>query len=114
MVFKPRQFHNAIRGNWTGKIKRPFTSFNPSLTCAASTVDGNSISVSGQRELGPLRCAYYMALYDTIAFLFYNYLTGINVTFIPSGVTIANGVASVCGRREGGIHCRICVLCYLG
>ena len=31
-----------------------FTSVYPSLTCAAATADGNSLSVSGQGELGPL------------------------------------------------------------
>ena len=30
-----------------------FASVYPLLTCAASTADGNSLSVSGQGELGP-------------------------------------------------------------
>ena len=31
-----------------------FTSVYPSLNCAASAADGNSISMSGQEEVGPL------------------------------------------------------------
>ena len=28
---------------------------------------------------------------------------GITVSFTPTGVTVANGVTSVCGQREGGL-----------
>ena len=53
-----------------------FTSVYPSLTCAAATADGNSLSVSGQGELGPLKvmCLLSLTLNGTTAFLFHNYL----------------------------------------
>ena len=82
-----------------------FTSVYPSLTCAAATADGNSFSVSGQGELGPL---IKVLISDTIR---HNCISvsqlsviGITVSFAPTGVAVANGVTSVYGRREGGLY----------
>ena len=76
----------------------------PSLTCAAATAVGNSLSVSGQGELGPLS---NVLISDTIR---HNCISvsqlsdiGITVSFTPTGVAVANGVTSVYGRREGGL-----------
>ena len=79
--------------------------FTSSLTCAAATADGNSLSVSGQGELGPLsnvlisntirhNCISVSQLSDI----------GITVSFTPTGVSVANGVTSVYGRRESGLY----------
>ena len=75
------------------------------LNCAASAAAGNSPSVLGQGELGPLRD---VSTSDTIQ---HNCISisqlsdnGINVIFTPSGVTVANGVTFVCCRREGGLY----------
>ena len=42
----------------------------------------------------------FLTLYGTTAYLFHNYL----VSFTPTRVAVANGVHSVYGRREGGLH----------
>ena len=82
-----------------------FTSAYPSLTCAAATADGNSLSVSGRGELGPLS---NVLIFDTIR---HNCISvsqlsdiGITVSFTPTGVAVANGVTSVYGRCEGGLY----------
>ena len=82
-----------------------FTSVYPSLTCAAATADGNSLSVSGQGELGPLS---NVLISDTMR---HNCISvsqlsdiGITISFTPTGVSVANGVTSVYGRREGGLY----------
>ena len=80
-----------------------FTSVYPSHTCAAATADGNSLSVSGQVELGPLS---NVLISDTIRHncISVSQLSDIGITvFTPTGVTVANGVTSVYGRREGGL-----------
>ena len=95
-----------------------FTSVYPSLTCAAATADGNSLSVSGQGELGPLS---NVLIYDTIR---HNCISvsqlsdiGITVSFTPTGVSVANSVTSVYDRREGGLYKlslhMTCCLCHL-
>ena len=82
-----------------------FTSVYPSLTCAAATADGNSLSVSGQGELEPLS---NVLISDAI---WHNCISAsqlsdisITVSFTPTGVAVANGVTSVYGRREGGLY----------
>ena len=77
-----------------------FTSVYPSLTCAAATADGNSLSMSGQGELGPLS---NVLISDTIRHncISVSQLSDIG---IPTGVAVANGVTSVYGRREGGLY----------
>ena len=83
-----------------------FMSVYPSLTCAAATSDGNSLSVSGQGELGPLS---NVLISDTIRHTCISVSQqladiGITVSFTPTGVTVANGATSVYGRREGGLY----------
>ena len=82
-----------------------FMSVYPSLTCAVATADGNSLSVSGQGELGQLS---NVIISDTIR---HNCISvsqlsaiGITASFTPTGVAVANGVTSVYGRREGGLY----------
>ena len=79
-----------------------FTSVYPSLSCAAATAVGNSFSLSDQGELGN------MLISDTIR---HNCISvsqlsdiGITVSFTPTGVVVANSVASVYGPREGGLY----------
>ena len=82
-----------------------FTSVYPSLTCAAATADGNSLSMSGQGELGLLS---NVLISDTIRLncISVSQLSdiGITVSFTPTGVAVANGVTSVYGRREDGLY----------
>ena len=61
--------------------------------------------MSGQGELGPLS---NVLISDTIRL---NCLSvsqqsdvGMYVSFTPTGVTVANGVTSVYGQREGGLY----------
>ena len=79
------------------------TSVYLSLTCAASTTDGNSLSVSGQGELGQLS---NVLLSDTIRHncISISQLSDIGINVTPPGVTVANGVASFCGRGEGRLY----------
>ena len=77
-----------------------FTSVYPSLTCAAVTADGNSLSVSDQGELGPLSNVLILILYIRHNCISVSQLSdiGIIVSFTPTGVAVANG------RREGGLY----------
>ena len=87
----------------SGAAESVVMSVYPLLTCVASTADRNSLSVSVQQgKLGPLnnvlisgtirhQCISISQLSDI----------GVNVTFTLSCFTVANGVASVCDRREG-------------
>ena len=74
------------------------------LTSAASTADGNSISVSGQGNQGSLSNVLISVTirHDCISISQPSDID-INVTFTPCGVSVANGVAPVCGRREDGL-----------
>ena len=51
-----------------------FTSVYPSLTCAAATADGNSLSGQGVLTLGPLSNVLISDTIRHIAYLFHNYL----------------------------------------
>ena len=76
----------------------------PSLTCAA---DGNSLSVSGQRELGLLSKVLIIDKYISISQLFH---IDLNVTFTPSGVTVVKGPVFISGRRKGGLYRLSCMI----
>ena len=64
-----------------------FTSIYPSLTCAAATADGNSLSVSDQGELGPLS---NVLIYDTIS---HNYIS-VSQLFASNFVSLDEGTIS--------------------
>ena len=74
-----------------------FNNYILSLTCAASTPNGKCLSMSGQGVLGQLS---NVLISDTIRYNFISIsqLSDIGITFTPSGVTVAIGVAFVCGR----------------
>ena len=82
-----------------------FTSVYPLLTCAASSADENSLSVSNQGQLGLLSKVLILDIiqHNSISFSQLSDI-GINVTFTPSRVTVANGMTSVCGRRKGILY----------
>ena len=81
-----------------------FRSVYPSLTCAAATADGNSLSVSGKGKFGPLSNVLISATiqHNCISVSQLSDI-GITVSFTLTGVAVANGVTSVYDRREGGL-----------